>query len=69
MNELMYRIYGGPKIECWLTGLKYLLVQMGVFSTTAGYLDYPLTEACKAAIDEITTGPDRDGYRPQLFSA
>lgn len=69
MNDLMYRVYGGPKITCWLTGLKYLLVQMGVFSTTRGHLDYPLTEECRAAIDEMVSGPDLSGFRPQISTS
>lgn len=66
MNDLMYRVYGGPKIECWLTGLKYLLVEMGVFSTTQNYLNYPLTEECRAAIDEMIRGADAAGFRQEL---
>lgn len=66
MNELMFRVYGGPKITCWLTGLKYLMVRLGVFSETANYLDYPLTPECRSAIDEIVIGQDPDGYRRDL---
>ena len=68
MNELMYRVYGGPQITCWLTGLKYLLVQLGVFSHTTGYLRYPLTPECQAAIDEMVTGRDADHYRESLVA-
>lgn len=66
MNDLMYRVYGGQKIECWLTGLKYLLVQMGIFGTTQNYLNYPLTAACRDAIDEILRGADAAGFRQDL---
>jgi dihydrodipicolinate synthase/N-acetylneuraminate lyase len=69
MTELMYRVYGGEKITCWLTGLKYLLVKMGVFSTTQGYLGYPLTDECRAAIDEIVSGPDEAGFYPEIFAS
>lgn len=69
MNDLMYRVYGGPKIECWLTGLKYLLVEMGIFSTTQNYLNYPLTEECRAAIDEMIGGTDEAGFRQDLYEA
>lgn len=68
MNELMYRVYGGKKIACWLTGLKYLLVRMGVFQSEGSYLGYPLTDECRAAIDEIVVGDDKDGYRADLLS-
>lgn len=67
MNDLMYRVYGGPKIECWLTGLKYLLVEMGIFSTTQNYLNYPLTDECRAAIDEMIHGADASGFRQDLY--
>lgn len=50
MTRLMWDVYGGPNISCWLTGVKHLLVEMGIFRTTAGFLDYPLAPACKAAI-------------------
>ena len=67
MNELMLRIYGGEKITCWLSGLKYLLVQMGIFTTIQSHLEYPLTEECRGAIDEMVTGNDRSGYRDDLM--
>ncbi|MBP6507441.1 MAG: dihydrodipicolinate synthase family protein [Opitutaceae bacterium] len=67
MNDLMLRVYGGPKIECWLTGLKELLVQMKLFSTNVNTLDYPLTESCRAQITGAVTGSDGLGYREDLF--
>lgn len=67
MNDLMLRVYGGPKIECWLTGLKELLVQMGVFTTNVNTLDYPLTESCRAQIQAAVDGSDGLGYRADLF--
>lgn len=66
MNDLMHRVYG-PKIECWLTGLKELLVQMGIFSTNLNLLDYPLTPECKRQITEAVSGADGLGYRADLF--
>lgn len=57
MNALMFAVYGGEKIECWLSGLKKLLVEMGIFSTWRNYLGYPLTESCvreiRAAMEEF----------------
>lgn len=50
MNRLMYDVFGGEKITCWLTGQKQLLVDMGIFSTPLSYLRYPMTEACRKAI-------------------
>ncbi len=67
MNDLMLRVYGGPKIECWLTGLKELLVQMGVFTTNVNTLDYPLTDTCRAEIRAAVDGSDGLGYRADLF--
>lgn len=67
MNDLMLRVYGGPKIECWLTGLKELLVQLGIFSTNVNTLDYPLTDDCRAQIAAAVDGRDGFGYREDLF--
>ena len=67
MNDLMLRVYGGPKIECWLTGLKELLVQMGIVSTNVNTLDYPLTETCRAEIAAALSGADGLGYRADLL--
>lgn len=69
MNDLMYRVYGGPKAECWLAGLKELLVQMEVFSTHASLLEYPLTDHCRAQIRAAVTGADGMGFAADLFGA
>jgi len=69
MNDLMYRVYGGTKIECWLSGLKELLVRMGVFSTRNNLLEYPLTEECRAQIAAAVDGSDGLGYRADLLGA
>jgi 4-hydroxy-tetrahydrodipicolinate synthase len=50
MNRLMYDVYGGPKITCWLAGEKQLLVEMGLLRTHRNYLGYELTPACAKAI-------------------
>lgn len=67
MNDMMLRVYGGPKIECWLTGLKELLVQMGVFSTNASLLGYPLTAACHAQIKEMVAGTGDVDFKADLL--
>lgn len=67
MNDLMYRVYGGPKVECWMTGLKELLVQMGIFSHRENLLGYPLTETCRAEIAAAVSGTDGLGFREDLF--
>ena len=53
MKRTLFGIYGGEQIACWLTGLKYYLVRRGIFSTTASYLGYPLTDTCRAFIEEL----------------
>jgi hypothetical protein len=50
MNNLMWDVYGGKKITCWLAGLKHLLVEMGIFKNTLNYLGYELTDKCAKAI-------------------
>jgi len=67
MNDLMYRVYGGTKIECWMTGLKELLVQLGVFSTNFNLLEYPLTAECRANIVAAVSGADGLGYREDML--
>jgi dihydrodipicolinate synthase/N-acetylneuraminate lyase len=53
MNDLMYAVYGGKEITCWLSGLKKLLVEMKIFSTWKNYLDYPLTGDCERDIKRV----------------
>lgn len=53
MIAMLHAVYGGPKVECWLNGLKTALVRIGVFQTPHAYLDYPLTQECSAMIDRI----------------
>lgn len=53
MNRMMWAVYGGRRLTCWLAGLKYLLVRLGVFRTTRNYLGYTLTDACRRAIDRM----------------
>jgi len=50
MNRLMWDVYGGKKISCWMAGLKHLLVEMGLFATPCQYLNYSLTPSCRSAI-------------------
>jgi len=50
MNRMMFDVYGGKKIACWLSGLKKLLVAMGIFNTSNNYLRYPLIASCLNAI-------------------
>ena len=52
-DKINYAAYGGKKIVSWLTGLKYALVKMGIFSTTAGYLKYPMPKTVQKSIDSM----------------
>lgn len=56
MVEILYGIYGGRDIACWLTGLKYYLVRRGLFSSTASFLGYPLADSCARFIEEYAAG-------------
>ena len=51
MKHILYGIYGGKSIACWLTGLKHYMVRRGLFTTTASFLGYPLTDECRAFIE------------------
>ena len=53
MNRIMYAIYGGRNISCWLAGEKKLLVEMGLFSTWNNFPRYPLTKSCIRAIERV----------------
>lgn len=50
MNKLMWDVYGGKKISCWLAGLKHLLVEMGIFKNTLNYPGYEVSASCAKAI-------------------
>lgn len=52
-QHLLKTVYGGESLSCWLTGLKQSLVELGVFSSAASYLEYPLTEECRNNISRI----------------
>jgi len=53
MNRMMFDVYGGKAIKCWLSGQKKLLVEMGIFSTWQNHLNYPLTKGCERAIAKV----------------
>jgi len=66
MNELMWRVYGGKTIACWMSGLKYLLHKMGIFAEMHSLLEYPLPDEYRLAMDEILSGPDADKFADDL---
>lgn len=51
-RQLLLDVYGGKSITCWLSGLKYALTGLGIFSGWKNIPDYPLTEECRQAVDE-----------------
>jgi len=51
MKRALFGIYGGENIACWLTGLKHYMVRRGLFTTSASFLGYPLTDECRAFIE------------------
>ena len=53
-QRILYAAYGGKSLECWLSGLKFCLVRLGIFSTTTSHLEYPLTDECLQEIDSVT---------------
>jgi 4-hydroxy-tetrahydrodipicolinate synthase len=56
--------YGGKKLSCWLSGLKKLMVEMGVFRSWKSYLNYPLSPSCIKAIQRMVK-KDADVLFPQ----
>jgi hypothetical protein len=65
MNNMMFAIYGGKEITCWLSGLKQLLMEMNIFRTRKSYLNYPLHPTCRRAI-KLVLKTERDVLFPAL---
>jgi 4-hydroxy-tetrahydrodipicolinate synthase len=63
MNRIMWAVYGGKSIRCWLAGEKHLLVEMGIFRTRKNLLGYDLTPATRKAIRKVLER-DRDVLMP-----
>lgn len=53
MIELLYTVYGGREIRCWLGGLKETMVRLGVFTTHQNYLGYTVDEPCCVALNRL----------------
>ena len=45
MNTLMFDIFGGKNITCWLAGQKQLMVEMGIFSSNYCLCNYHLDKS------------------------
>jgi dihydrodipicolinate synthase/N-acetylneuraminate lyase len=52
IQRVLFDVYGGPKITCWLAGLKYALVKLGVFTEWKNIPGYSLTDECRQSIDK-----------------
>ncbi len=50
MNRMMWTVYGGRSISCWLAGEKRLLMELGVFRSTVNLLRYILPPRRERAI-------------------
>lgn len=50
MNELMYTVFGGKEVSCWLAGQKQMMVELGLFSTANTIINFQLTPECAEAI-------------------
>ncbi len=59
MKRMLFGLYGGEAIACWLTGLKYYMVRRGLFTTTTSFLGYPLTAECRAFIERYANGAEK----------
>jgi dihydrodipicolinate synthase/N-acetylneuraminate lyase len=62
-NRIMWAVYGGKKIKCWLAGEKELLVRMGIFRTHKNFFNYSVTKSCDKAIERVLER-DRDVLLP-----
>lgn len=62
MSDFLWRVYGGRNLTCWLAGLKYLLVRLGIFSGWNNLPGYPLTEECRDSIDRLLDARDPDNF-------
>lgn len=63
LKRITYAVYGGKSVKCWLTGLKKMMVEMGIFGTWKGHLNFPLTESCCKAIERLLER-DADALMP-----
>ena len=51
--RILHPAYGGKTRKSWLNGLKYTLVRMGIFETTACYLDLPFLRSDMKNINKM----------------
>lgn len=53
LNSVMFKVFGGKSIACWLAGQKELMRKLGVFNTSTTLLNYTLNDSCTQAINEV----------------
>ena len=53
LDEVLFKVFGGKSLECWLAGQKELMVRLGVFNTARTLLNYKITDSCSRNIDEV----------------
>lgn len=51
LRRVLWGLYGGETIACWLHGLKYYMVRRGLFAGVTSFLGYPLSDECRAFVD------------------
>ena len=52
-SRILHICYGGDDNASWLTGLKYTLVQMGIFNSGEGYMSFPFPDDAREEIDRF----------------
>lgn len=50
LNNLMFDVFGGQNISCWLAGQKQIMVELGIFRMNKCIINYQLTKECAAKI-------------------
>ena len=53
LNSVMFKVFGGESIKCWLAGQKELMVRLGIFNTPKCLVNYHLDDECSKAIDDV----------------
>ncbi len=65
INQIMYAVYGGKSIKCWLAGEKKMLMELGVFKTCNNFPNFSLTASCVKSIESVVK-KERDVLLPQM---
>jgi len=68
MNNLMFNVFGGKDIHCWLAGQKMLMVKLGIFSTGKTIINYTVDNACEKAIAAVIER-EKTWILPEIYHA